>query len=94
MPATKRLLSVVAVAMLITGCGSQPIKVPEVVKVPVEVPVKVTDDTRKLLADCPIEEPTNWSVEELRRVAGMRKLQLQVCNEDKAGLRKIVDPGR
>lgn len=97
MSATKKLLSI-ALAVLLTagwgGCG-QVVKPPKVILTPVEIPMKMTDEIRALLADCPIEEKTEGdnSVFELRRVTEVRKLQQQGCNKDKAGLRKILDSG-
>lgn len=88
MSTTKRLLSV-ALAVLFTagwgGCG-QAVKPPKVVYVEVEKQAKIPDE---FLKNCEIAEPTNSSIRELLDVAAARKLSLQKCNEDKAGLRKI-----
>lgn len=95
MSAAKKLLSIALAVLLTAGWGgcSQVVKTPKVILTPVETPMKITEDVRKLLEDCPIEEKEegNNSIAELRRVAEVRKLQQQGCNKDKAGLRKIFD---
>ncbi len=69
------------------GCQEKPTQ-PRVQYVEVEKKPKVD---KKLLAPCPIEKPTNVSVEEAVRVANARKVALENCNADKAALGKSVD---
>lgn len=86
MSTTTKLLSIALAVGLLAGCGDKNVKPPKVVYVEVAVKEKIPEE---LLADCPVEEPTNARIDELLRVANARKLALLQCSKDKQALRKI-----
>lgn len=90
MPRANGLLTTALFVLLTAGWGGcgEVVRPPKVEYVEVEKAQNLPDS---LLLPCPIEEPGNSSVRELRRVAEARKLSLQGCNNDKAGLKKL-DP--
>ena len=80
-------------ALSLCGFGScQPkVETPEKVYITVEKVPTLTAEQKKLLEDCPIEEPKALTVEEAVRVAKERKTSLANCNVDKKGIRSWFD---
>lgn len=76
---------VAGLVLALAGCTSAPPKtVVLTVNKDVYVPVP-----KALTAHCPIEEPNNYTVPEVVRVARVRKAALQKCNADKDAIRAI-----
>lgn len=88
----KIILSAV-VGVCLCGFGScQPrVKTPDKVYITVEKLPVLTAEQKKLLEDCPIEEPKEITVEESVRVNKARKTSLANCNVDKKGIRGWFD---
>lgn len=81
------LLSLALGLSLVACKTTPPIKVPEKVYITVEKIPELTAEQKKLLEDCPIEEPKALTVEESVRVNKARKTSLANCNVDKKGIR-------
>lgn len=84
-----RILLILLLAVPLLGFGSCQTKVvtPKVVYTTVEKMPKLSPEQRKLLEDCPIEEPKAITVEESVRVNIARRTALNNCNIDKKAIR-------
>lgn len=78
-------IGVLAALVCLAGCAQQPIKPPEVVRVTVPVPVKVSPE---LTTPCPIAKPTDNTVAEAVRVARERRASLEACNARMQAIRE------
>lgn len=82
-----RNLAAIAVLAL-AGCASAPpVKMPDVVRVPVEVMVSVP---AALTEPCPTYEPREQTYAEAKRLALLRLESLEACNRDKARIRALA----
>lgn len=86
---------VLSILLCLSLCGfgsCQPkVKTPDKVYITVEKLPTLTAEDKKLLEDCPIEEPSILTVEETVRVAKARKASLANCNIDKKAIRGWFD---